>query len=53
MNGKKPVTILLTEKQVTNLKNESKSTGNSQNSIVRTALDCYFRTKQEGEVHSA
>lgn len=45
MNGKKPTTILLTHLQLSKLREESEKTGNSQNSIVRTALENYFQSK--------
>jgi len=45
MLKKKPITILLTQNQAEKLKDESKKTGNSQNSIIRTALEKYFTLK--------
>ena len=40
---KKPITILLTEEQYEKLQQKKIETGNSQNSIIRTALIMYLR----------
>lgn len=50
MTEKTAVTVLLTEIQAGKLKTESNKTGNSQNSIVRTALEQYFDLKTGNRV---
>lgn len=42
VGNKIPITVLLTESQYSLLIAESKNTGNSHNSIVRTALEKYW-----------
>jgi hypothetical protein len=39
---KKPITVLITEDQYEKLHQYSIETGNSQNSIIRTALNLYL-----------
>jgi len=46
--AKHPITILLTPGQIKKIRNEAKQTGNSQNSIIRTAIEIYFKMKEEG-----
>ena len=47
LDAKQPTTILVTQDQMKKIRDESKRTGNSQNSIVRTALDIYFEMREE------
>ena len=47
MYKEKSVTILLKKNQIEKLKVESEKTENSQNSIIRTALDNFFRIRPE------
>ena len=39
---KKPITVLLTEDQYEKLQQHKQQTGNSQNSIIRSALNQYL-----------
>jgi len=39
---KKPITVLVTQDQYKKLQKKSELTGNSQNSIIRDALNKYF-----------
>ncbi len=39
---KKPITVLITESQYKRIQEEKNETGNSQNSIIRTALNLYL-----------
>ena len=42
---KKRTTVILTNKQLQKLKTQVEETGNSRNSIVRTAINEYFQKK--------
>lgn len=46
ISEKRPVTILLTKKQFEKIKQESRETGNSLNSIIRTALEFHFQIER-------
>jgi len=47
--NKKPITVLITKIQAEKLRIFSKNTGNSQISIVRTALEEYFNSNRGWE----
>jgi len=47
-SDKTVLTILITKTQAGKLREESNRTGNSQNSIIRSALELYFLQQDKG-----
>jgi hypothetical protein len=52
MSEKAVLTILITKTQSDKLREESQRTGNSQNSIIRSAIESYFLYRNGAGLHN-